>query len=124
VTELIRAIEQGGDVNVKSGGYHDTALHKAVASAHVAAALALLDYTADPNVSNKFGTSPLLLASNRGYCDLVASLVARRANVNHANNENETALHFASAQGHATVCELLLRSNADVSLCNVCTANL
>ena len=64
------------------------------------------------------GSTPLHFAALKGHLDVVALLLASKADVNAKNNEGSTPLHYAAVHDHKDVAELLLASKADVNAKN------
>ena len=72
---------------------------------------------ADPNVATTTGESALMTCSYTGSAAGVRALVQRGADVNaRENNESQTALMWAAAQGHEDVLKILLAAGADIGL--------
>ena len=61
------------------------------------------------------GNTPLMLAAQKGDCDVIARLVAEGADVNARNPRESTPVMFATDGGLAAV-DLLLRHGAKVGL--------
>jgi ankyrin repeat protein len=59
------------------------------------------------------GSTPLMLAAEKGDLRRVKELVDQRKDLMVANRQQKTALHVAVASGHANVIEALLHANAD-----------
>ena len=100
-------------VNSKDAGNGDTALH-IVTRRHDYDYLAfLLGKGAQPNVANKEGETPLIIAARIGWTEGAELLLARRANVDMTNSRGETPL-IVAAQGHdVPMVQLLLAHGAD-----------
>jgi len=73
----------------------------------------LLQLKADPNTKNKYGTTPLHLASSYGQVDMGRLLLQAKANPNTKNKDGTTPLHLASSNGRVDTARLLLQANAD-----------
>ena len=58
----------------------------------------------------------LILASNKGFLDIVQLLLDNGANVNDSNFDQQTALMEASEEGHFEVVKLLVQKGANVNL--------
>ena len=56
----------------------------------------LLEAGADVNVRNKFGVTPLMMASKEGHAEIVKLLLANKADVNAAHTDGRTPLMVAS----------------------------
>jgi len=105
-------IRNQADIEAKSGlGY--TALHYASIYGHVSVAQLLIEKGADVNARTTYGGSiPLHLACLRGQKDVVEMLIAKGADINAKDNEGQTALSLAKAQGRDEIAELLRRHGA------------
>lgn len=67
-------------------------------------------------------TSPLHIASSRGYSCIVMDLIANGAEVNLCDNEGLSPLFLACYSEHTETVKILLDSGADVNLCSpLCT---
>ncbi len=75
----------------------------------------LIEFGADPNVTDAAGRSALLLGAIDGRHDAVETLLRRGARVNTTDGEGRTALMWASEEGHETVAKILLRRGADIN---------
>ena len=72
----------------------------------------LTNKTTDVDISNKFGETPLMIASIEGNLPLVKSLIqVQKAQINHIG---WTPLHYASAKGHLEIAQYLLTNGAIV----------
>lgn len=83
---------------------------------------ALLEIKVDVNVMNKFGTTPLFIASENDQVGMVKLLLTYKCDPNQRRElkNGETPLHVASGLGHKQVVRLLIRHNA---ITNICTTN-
>lgn len=61
------------------------------------------------------GYTPLHLAAERGYNDIVELLLSKGANVNAKDNITMTPLHRAAIEGHYSTVELLLSKGANIN---------
>ncbi len=61
----------------------------------------LLDKGANPNVTDEYGYTPLLLAASEGKTELARLLITRGANVNARASSGWTAVLWASSMGYA-----------------------
>ena len=74
----------------------------------------LLKAGADPNLQLKDGGTPLYVASQSGYTDIVRLLVQANANPNlQLLSDGSSALHLASQRGHSDVVRILLNAKAN-----------
>ncbi len=74
----------------------------------------LIEAGADVNVINKYGATPIYIASWKGFIDIVKLLLEARADVNKAI-KGVTPLFIASQEGHNEVVKLLLEAKANVN---------
>jgi len=70
---------------------------------------------ADVHAADEGGATALLVASERGYDEVVKLLLAAKADVNAADKRGATPLLMASQNGHAEVVKRLLAAKADVN---------
>lgn len=112
---ILDAIAAGEDVNATPEGASPP-LIKAIMIGLVDMVQPLLDAGANPNITDSYGTTALLAASNAPDTGTIPLLNAAGADVNAANARGETALHFAAA-GIITpqYLPLLLNAGADVN---------
>ena len=74
----------------------------------------LLKAGADPNLQVKHGVTPLYVASESGYTDIVRLLIHANANPNlQLLSDGSSALHIASQRGHFDVVRILLDAKAN-----------
>ena len=77
----------------------------------------LIDAGADVNkATTDDGTTPLYIASGKGFADVARMLIDAGADVNRTDNDNRSALGAASFEGHADVVRLLISSKADLNI--------
>ena len=62
------------------------------------------------------GTTPLIEAAIRGHDQVVEELMREGAHVNVKDNEQRTALYWASCNGHCTIVTTLIAAGADISV--------
>ena len=73
----------------------------------------LLGKGADPNIGDKNGDTPMILATRLGYSEGVARLLMRRAQVDKTNKLGETALIVAVQQRQPGIVRMLLEAGAN-----------
>lgn len=114
--EVIRMlIAKGADAkNVDESGWgvlHRVAQHKG----NVEIAKLLVDAGAEADRKDKEGNTPLLMASERGFTDLVKYLASAGASVEAFDgNFGCTPLHIAAAKGYSDLAEFLIGAGARV----------
>lgn len=109
-----RLIRAGAKVNT-ANDLGVTPLFLASASENAAVARRLLTAGADPNATTASGQSPVFEAARAGRADVVTALVAHGANVNGREaGHDQTALMWATVNGHVNVVRALLAAGADV----------
>lgn len=105
-------------------------LLQAVTSGDIQKVRSLLVSTNQPDACNKNGVTPLMMASYKGFAQLVQLLLAKKANINlftlsnidfnlgaHLSNQNKgtTALMLAAYAGKADILYALLKAGAAVN---------
>ncbi|PQE25066.1 hypothetical protein CJF31_00005928 [Rutstroemia sp. NJR-2017a BVV2] len=77
----------------------------------------LLEESADFNITDSTGRTPLIWSAERGHEEVVKILLEAQADVNASGGEHSpgTALSAASLNGHEAVVKILLEAQADVN---------
>ena len=110
VDEVKRLLARGMDADsVDANG--ETMLCIAAHNGYARTAQALLAAKAHPNVANRFGDTPLMLAALKGDLEAVRVLQAGGAAV---NRQGWTPLIYAATGGHDSIVEFLLLHGADI----------
>jgi len=117
VTEFVS--DPGASINTKETNSGEGALHIATRARDITMLAFLLGRGARPDIQNRDGDSPLILAAQVGWIDGAERLIARRANVNLANNRGETPLILAVQQRHLPMVRLLLGQGADPNITDI-----
>jgi len=98
-----------------NSGYH--ALHSAVAGNQIQAVLVMIDhFKIDVNLRSKSNQTPLMIAANYGYNELIKILCDRGADVNAQENTKFSALTYTVKLGFVSTFSYLLSQNADISV--------
>ncbi|KAK0639905.1 ankyrin repeat-containing domain protein [Cercophora newfieldiana] len=87
-------------------------LLRAITSGHTSVLQAFEDRGADFTTNLSTGTSPLIVASSRGHCDVVRWLLDREFHIE--SDRVGTALWHAAKAGHGRTVELLLDRGANI----------
>lgn len=103
--------EKGAQLNVSCNGR--TPFLEAVRQRDCDAIRLLVSHGGDPDVGNKTGLRPLMLAAQLGYADCVGALLEGGASVNGTDRHLWTALHEAAFAGQTDSIRLLLSRGAD-----------
>ncbi|MEH6714871.1 MAG: ankyrin repeat domain-containing protein [Parasphingorhabdus flavimaris] len=113
--EATKYLSQPGSVivNTRDISTGETALHIVVERRDNIWLGFLLQKGANPNLADKEGMTPLLLATQLRFVDGVRTLLAKKARVNDTNKQGETALIRAVQLRDAELVRLLLANGAD-----------
>ncbi|XP_007945474.1 receptor-interacting serine/threonine-protein kinase 4 [Orycteropus afer afer] len=112
-TSRLMKILQPQDVDLVLEG-SASLLHLAVEAGQEECVKWLLLNNANPNLTNRKGSTPLHLAVERRVRGIVELLLARKISVNAKDEDQWTALHFAAQNGDEASTRLLLEKNASV----------
>lgn len=112
---LIKQISRNNSNEIKEiKKIQGKALYIALKSKHIEIAKLLIEQDADLEYSSYWDGTPLMLASARGYMDIVKLLIEKGANVN-AKKYEDTPLVMASAKGHMDIAKFLIEKGAEVN---------
>lgn len=103
-------------VNTRDPSTNGTALHIVTERRDLVWIRFLLAQRADPNLGDRDGSTPLMIAANLGFVDGIQALVAGGARINQANGRGETALHFAVQRRDVNTVRALVEAGADPEL--------
>jgi len=104
-------LKRGADGNITTNGR--TAVHVAAKTGQ-SKVLGLVNGNIDIQAVDGFGNDALLMAAEGGFDDVVKILLSRGVATNRQNQDGFTALHRATALGHASTCDILLKGVDDV----------
>ena len=105
-------LESGADVNLGSP------LFNAAFCNHVDVVRLLLEFRAEVDRRNRWGTTPLIAAAKEGHDECVRVLLDAGAAVDASEETGRRALYYACYEGHTSTAQLLLDRGADVSARN------
>lgn len=113
--EAEKFISEPGSViiNTREDQSGETALHIVVARRDMTWLNYLLGRGANPNIADKKGNAPLMLATQLNFAEGAEVLIAKRAQVDAANRSGETALIRAVQLRNAAMVRLLLKAGAN-----------
>lgn len=100
-------------VNARDLKNGQTGLHIVVQRRDIVWLNFLLSKGANPNIADKEGLTPLMLATNLRFLEGAQLLLARNADVNQANRSGETPLMRAVQLDNLPLVRLLLKNGAD-----------
>jgi ankyrin len=78
----------------------------------------LLAHKADPNLKNKKGETPLLLACASGNAKSVEALIAAKADLRARDSDGNTALILAAQSGNKALLQTILTAKPDLNAAN------
>ena len=81
-----------------------------------AKAIAMINDDADIAVRNRYGDTPLHLATLKGHADIIRLLLQKGGEVNGLNIAMSTPLHLAASKGRAGAVRILMENGADPEL--------
>lgn len=111
--QCITLIENGFDVNTM---FDDrTVLYLACRQGRENIVRSLLKYGANVNLTNKFNSSPLYVATYFDYINIVKMLIEYGADVNNINVASSSALISASYRNYIDIIEILLKHGANIN---------
>lgn len=97
----------------------NTSLHQMVLDNNNAGATKILrESNAALAIKNKEGNTPLHLACELGFREIVVSILAERPDVNARNYKYATPLHLAVEEGHKGMIKLLVAGGAEIETRN------
>ena len=100
-------------INTRDGSTGETALHIVIQRRDSSWLGYLLQKGANPNLADKKGTTPLMLATQLGYVDGIDWLVRKKAVVDQTNRAGETALILAVQLRNPEAVRALLKAGAN-----------
>jgi hypothetical protein len=91
------------------------ALRESSAAGNFGAVKLFLALGANVNTENKYGSTPLILATYGRHLDIVEYLIDHGADVNVKNEDGNTPLWWAANEGHTELVRCLIDKGADVN---------
>jgi hypothetical protein len=115
--EVERFINEPGSgsviINTKRDGTGETALHIVTARRDDVWLTYLLAKGANPNIADRRGTTPLMLATQLGFVEGAEKLIKYKALIDATNRSGETALIRAVQLRNADMVRILMRAGAN-----------
>ena len=107
IAGLAELVALGADVNSQAE-FGETALYYAILFSRSRAAIWLLNHGAKPDTADDSGKTPLLRAAEHCLDDAVKALLEKSVNVNHVDENGQSALILATRSGCVRTVALLL----------------
>ena len=113
--DVVKALNESGTtlVNTRDFSTRETALHLVAKRGDLIYTRYLLQKGGNPNLRDRDGNTPLMVAVNAGHGELIAPLVAAKANVNQGNDSGETPLIRAVQRRDLVMVRELIAAGAD-----------
>lgn len=113
--DVIAMLDKPGSsiINARTQETGEGALHIVVKRADMTYLRFLLQKGADPNLRDRQGTTPMLLAVRQGQADMIPVLAAARANANLGDQSGVTPLILATQLRSIDMVRLLIAAKAD-----------
>ncbi len=111
-------VKSGIPLNPNNDDYYYLPIGDAVINGYIDIVELLIEYGADINIREQFSDErPMLCiaADNESY-EMVVLLVESGADVNAVDNDNFSALMYASMHGNIDITAFLIRNNADLNI--------
>jgi ankyrin repeat protein len=110
-------IQAGAKIDAEDTTTQATPLHLAALYGRANIATLLIQKGANVNAVMKFGITPLLVASQFKQAQVAQLLIDNpKTNINHADQEGFTALHFVAQNGDAIIADMLVEHKANLNL--------
>ena len=111
IENIDRYLENNGDINA-TNREGNTLLMKAVSIGYYDLADYLIEKNADVSITNAKGENALILSANYPY--IMNLLINNKADINAADNNGKTALHYSCECGDLYSVKLLIKNSADI----------
>jgi ankyrin repeat protein len=108
---LQKLIDGGANMYARADKRQLTAAHCAAQTKKENTLRALLENGLDPNIQDSKGAPPLIYAVNKDCTACVDVLHTHKANLNFADSQGNTAIHYAAHRGNAEMVGGLLKGN-------------
>jgi ankyrin repeat protein len=109
--ETAEFLRQNGGLDAVAG----RRMLRAIAANNATEFVRAMDDSGDPNYTDKFGNTPLLVAAAYGNAEIVQTLIEMKAHVHAADADGYTALFYAAQENHVRIIDQLLTAGAEVN---------
>ena len=113
--QMRRHVARGSKLDAPDAYGMYTPLKCVVEGRNIEGVQILLDAGANPNVKDRDGMTPLMIACNAGQKEIAEALLAKGAEVNAKDNYDRTPLHSAINAARHEMVVLLVNAGADVN---------
>ncbi len=114
-TEVNKFVNEPGTtiINTRDDGTGETGLHITVRDRSASWTLFLLQKGANPNIADRKGQTPLIVATQLNFVEGVEWLIKYQAQIDQANKSGETPLIIATQLRNADLVRILLKAGAN-----------
>lgn len=109
--ETAEFLRQNGGLDAVAG----RRMLRAIAANNATEFVRAMDDSGDPNYTDKFGNTPLLVAAAYGNAEILQTLLELKANVHSADADGYTALFYAAQENHVRIIDQLIAAGAGVN---------
>ncbi|XP_044260383.1 uncharacterized protein LOC123008580 [Tribolium madens] len=114
-SETLEVCEKIPIVQTKS---KNSLLHLVTSESYLSQLLNKKEYKKLINQVNKFGETPLLVASTNGYDTIVRNLIQSGAMIDICDNDGFSPLHKSCRVGHHNIVDILIQKGAQIDICD------
>jgi ankyrin repeat protein len=106
------------NINFQKKDEYKTALHYSTIKERLSLVDILIKYGADPNLADKFGSTPLHYASSKGNNEIGLILLGNGADSQPRDNNGQSPLHIATKAKYFEFVNILFLYGADINIKN------
>src|SRR3990167_527415 len=103
---------------VKSHGENLLEIIRSYPQEYTLALIKELDAADLNSIKNNYGSTALIIATEKGHTDIALLLIEKGADLNIKNRDGDTALIIATEKGHTDIAHLLIEKGANVNIRN------
>ncbi len=108
-------LNTGADKNIKTGKWNDTPLHIAVILRNQEIVKVLINFEADVDAKDIFGSTPLHDSAFYNEYEITKLILSKAIDVNAIDNDGNTPFELARKRGHANIANLLRKHGGKTS---------